>query len=70
MKKILHWTLIACLLTAGLLLIGCVEEKGPMEKAGEKIDDAIEDTGDKLEDIGDEIEDAADDVQDSIDGEG
>lgn len=35
---------------------GC--EDGPLEEAGESIDDAVDDAGDKLEDAGDEIEDA------------
>lgn len=32
----------------GVSLSGC-EEKGPMEQAGEKIDEAVEEAGDKLE---------------------
>ena len=40
-----------------LVLPGC-EEKGPMEKAGETVDDAVEETGEALEDAGDEIKDA------------
>ena len=43
-----------------LLLWGCPEKKGPLEKAGEKIDNAVEDAGDKLEDAADEVEDAVD----------
>ncbi|HYL18118.1 MAG TPA: hypothetical protein VEV20_05535 [Burkholderiales bacterium] len=34
-------------------------EKGPAERAGEKIDDTAKKVGDKLEHAGDKIEDAA-----------
>ena len=34
-------------------------EKGPAEKAGEKIDDAAKNVGEKMEDAGDKIKDAA-----------
>lgn len=34
-------------------------EKGPAEKAGEKIDDAVKNVGEKMEDAGDKIKDAA-----------
>lgn len=47
-------TLGAALL-AGILLIalpGC-EEQGPLEEAGEAVDDSIEDTGDAIEDATD-----------------
>ena len=38
-------------------LSGC--EKGPAEKAGEKIDNAAKKVGEKVEDAGDKIKDAA-----------
>ena len=47
-------------LALALATTACVEEKGPMEKAGEKVDDAVEEVGDSLEDAGDEVEDAVD----------
>jgi predicted small lipoprotein YifL len=43
------------------LLTGC-EQKGPMEKAGEKIDKAAEDTGKEIKKAG---EKAADKVKDA-----
>ena len=45
-------TLLAMLLTfcAGSLFMISCEKKGPMEKAGEDMDDAIEETGDAVED--------------------
>ena len=48
---------MACLVAP---LTGCPEEKGPMEKAGEKVDKAVEKTGDAIEEAGDEIEDEVD----------
>lgn len=45
--------------SAAAALSGC-EEKGPAEKAGEKVDDALEKAGDKIEDAGDKVEDALD----------
>jgi len=37
-------------------LAGC--EKGPAEKAGEKVDNAAKKVGDKLEEAGDKVKDA------------
>jgi hypothetical protein len=45
MKKILLMLLVAAYVTP---MVGC-KEKGPMEKAGEKIDRAAEKTGDKID---------------------
>ncbi len=39
------------------LLTGC-EQKGPMEKAGQKIDKAVEDTGKEIKKAGDKVKDA------------
>jgi hypothetical protein len=36
-------------------LIGCPEREGPIEKAGEKVDESIEKTGEKLEKAGDKV---------------
>lgn len=49
-----------CVFT-GLLALGALsscKEKGPAEKAGEHIDEAVEDAGDSLEKVGDDIKDA------------
>ncbi|RBP52779.1 hypothetical protein [Arenicella xantha] len=61
LKKLLLTSLFASLVA----LAGC-EEKGPMEKAGESIDNAVDDAGDAINDAGDEVEDAADDAADEI----
>ncbi len=46
-------------MTATLALSAC-DDKGPAEKAGEKIDQVVKDVGDTLEKAGDKIEEAAD----------
>ena len=48
-------------LMAGVLFIalpGC-EQQGPAERAGESIDNAVEETGEKIEEAGDAIKDSA-----------
>jgi predicted small lipoprotein YifL len=52
-----------------LMLAGC-EKQGPLERAGEEIDEAVEDvraggetTANKVDDAVDEVVDAADDVR-------
>ena len=49
----------AALVTSALLIAisGC--EKGPAEKAGESIDNAVEKTGEQIEKAGDAIKDTA-----------
>lgn len=48
-----------CLLSVMAVAAGC-ENEGPAEKAGKKIDRAVEDAGDAIEDAGDKIEDSVD----------
>lgn len=45
--------LILGLTAALLLMVASCEEKGPMEEAGEAIDEAVEDTKRKVEDAAD-----------------
>lgn len=47
-------TIAAALLASTLLFVlpGC-DDQGPLEEAGEKIDDGVENTGDALEDATD-----------------
>lgn len=42
------------------VMTGC-EEEGPFERAGENIDDGVDEVGDDLNDAADEIEDDLDD---------
>lgn len=51
MMKYLKYGIAAFFIFA---LVAC--EKGPAERAGENIDDAIDDAGRKIEDAGDEID--------------
>ncbi|HKQ38935.1 MAG TPA: hypothetical protein VJ063_12725 [Verrucomicrobiae bacterium] len=62
MKKTLLMLIVAALVTP---IVGC-KEKGPMEKAGERADDAARDTRRSMEKAGDKIEDAAKDARHSI----
>jgi len=58
--------IIASLFAAGLLSgIGC-KEKGPMEKAGENIDKAVEATADKAKEGAKAVGDAAEKAGDKI----
>ena len=55
--RVAQWTSI---LLAALFLGGGItacEQDGPMEEAGEEIDDAVDDAGDEIEDAADEVED-------------
>ena len=60
MKSLKHVLLIAMLIS-GFAVVGC-KEKGPIEKAGEKIDDAAKKTGDAAKDAADKTKDAAKDA--------
>ena len=50
----------------GLLLCGCPEKDGPLENAGEELDDATDSMRDHMEDVGDKVEDAAEDARDAV----
>jgi hypothetical protein len=58
--------LFAALSLSFLLTAGCKEKpkdpEGPMESAGEEVDEAGEKAGDNIEKAGDKVEDAADDA--------
>ena len=53
------------LIVAVVVMTGC-ESEGPMERVGEKIDEAAEDAGEALEDAGEAIEDAVEKVEDKV----
>jgi hypothetical protein len=58
-------TVTGTALVVGLLLValsGC--EKGPAEKAGESIDDAVDKVGESLGNAGDSIQEAGRDARD------
>jgi len=60
-------------LLAGVFAVGisACEDEGPAEKAGEQVDEAIEETGDTMEEAADEaggeLEEAADTVEEKTD---
>lgn len=64
LKKILSTTVVLMLL---FVAVGC-ENQGPAEKAGEKIDNTMEEVRDKSEDMtekaAEKIDDAMEEVQD------
>lgn len=47
----LYKTMLAALFVGGLTItLSACEDQGPLEEAGEEIDDSIEDAGDAIED--------------------
>jgi hypothetical protein len=53
---------LSLLLACGLLA-GCPNNDGPMEEAGETIDEAAEDAGEAIEDGAEKVDDAIDDAE-------
>lgn len=64
---ILRNAALATLLLATPLTLTACDNKGPAERAGEKIDDAAEKAGDKLEDAREKAGEAVDDLRDKAD---
>ncbi len=56
--KILKYSLMIPVLALVLAAVPGCKEKGPMEKAGEKVDKAAEKTGDAIKDGVDKVKDA------------
>lgn len=57
MKRILkNIALICCILGLSMVFQAC-EQEGPAEKAGEKVDNTMEDTQKSLEDAGEKVGD-------------
>lgn len=61
----LKTTLLISLLASMVAITGC-EEKGPMEKAAQGVDNAVDESRDAIEDSADDMEDAADDAADAV----
>jgi hypothetical protein len=53
------------LLATSLLLVAC-DRQGPLERAGEKVDDAAHDLKKGGESVGDKVGDAADEAGDAV----
>jgi hypothetical protein len=51
---------LPCLLTVflGGVLVGCDNNDGPFEKAGEKVDQSMDRAGDRIDEAGDKLKDA------------
>ena len=62
----LRFLSLGLLLTALLFGVVACEQKGPAERAGEKIDNAAEKAGDKLEDASDTAKDKLEEMGDKI----
>ena len=58
--------LLAALLMTLPLYAAC-EKEGPVQRAGEEVDEAVEDVRNGGETLGNQIDDAVDDVRDGID---
>tara|TARA_Y100001933_G_C18815567_1_gene486942 strand:+ start:90 stop:317 length:228 start_codon:yes stop_codon:yes gene_type:complete len=70
MKKLFrNFALILCSLGLAMVLQSC-EEQGPAEKAGEKVDSAIEQTQEKLEEAGEKMEEAVEEGGEKIEEAG
>lgn len=61
--------LLIFLLSSFFMVAGCAEQEGPAERAGEKIDESIQNSKDTLSDAvesaAETIEDAGDDIEES-----
>ncbi len=57
MLKKLGLALLVGMLAVGL--VGCQDEPGPAEEAGQEIDEAMESAGEGVEEMGESIQDAA-----------
>lgn len=51
-------SILVLFLTTVFLNLAACEHEGPAERAGEKIDNAVENAGDAIEEAGDDIRDA------------
>ena len=56
-------TSLLMLIAFAAIFASACEKKGPAERAGEKIDDAMSDMADAAENMGDEVESAVDDLK-------
>ncbi len=66
MKKSLKQTLLVLIAIAMLVVAGC-DDSGPMETAGEEIDEAAEEAGEQIEEAGEDIQEEAEEGKDVVD---
>lgn len=62
----LRFLTLGLILSALLLTVTACEQKGPAERAGEKIDNVAEKSGEKLEDASDTAKDKLEEMGDKI----
>jgi predicted small secreted protein len=63
LKRITYSLLLApAIVGASLIVTGCDTQQGPVEKAGEAIDEAAQDAQDSMEEAGEEVRDEIDDA--------
>ena len=58
-KKFIGKSIIALIAGTLLITLSACEQKGPAEKVGEKLDNAVEKAGEQMEKAGDNIREAA-----------
>ena len=63
MQKVLFIALLLFPLAGGW--VAC-DKEGPAEKAGEKIDEAVDEAGDKMEQAGEKVDDAVEEAGDKM----
>ncbi|GJL57774.1 MAG: hypothetical protein NPIRA03_06310 [Nitrospirales bacterium] len=51
--------LLVCFTGSLFFVVGC-EQEGPAERAGERVDESMENTGERIEQAGENIQDSAD----------
>ncbi len=64
-QMVLRGIVIVAMLAASLTLVGC-DEPGPLERAGEEMDEAVEDARNGGETFGNQVDDAIDEMRDDI----
>ncbi len=65
MKTLKTLLLMIMFALGSMTLVGC-DNDGPMENAGETVDEAVEEMGDAAEEAGDNIEDTMDKAEDKM----
>ena len=66
-KQRIFRTVIMAVIAIGLIsLSGGCRKKGPLERAGEKVDSAVQDAGEAIEDAADKTKEAAEDAADKV----
>lgn len=51
--------MIAVAASLGMVLAGCPQKEGPVERAGKSVDKAMDKAGQKIEKAGEDVQDAA-----------